>query len=281
MILGFLEDPNRSAADAYGPTQHQAIIDHPNIANPVTFTTAIPNSGMATRTCTDVPAAQVYSPPPTRAGCKLHPAGLRGQHLRQGRRVRQPALLTTSGSSTGSDGLRSGALNAQQFADLNGKIGGFDEAGNVEPRARGAADPAALAGSTAAAPSTRRQQPQRRCHHRPAGAGQRAPSTTSTAPTPCATACCATSGRPPTRCLWQGQVDLFGDTNYADQSVIAANGWVAAYEADTRNIPLSQKIIEDKPLSLTTAAPTARHRCAARDLRSDGHPLRHPPFRRR
>ena len=47
--------------------------------------------------------------------------------------------------------------------------------------------------------------------------------------------------------LWRGQVPLLGDANYADQSIVAVDSWLAVIEKDTRDIPLAKKIIEDKP----------------------------------
>src|SRR5688500_1872267 len=51
--------------------------------------------------------------------------------------------------------------------------------------------------------------------------------------------------------LWRGQVPLFGDTTYVDQAIIAMDEWLANVEKDPRAIPLSRKIIEDKPKTLT------------------------------
>jgi hypothetical protein len=47
--------------------------------------------------------------------------------------------------------------------------------------------------------------------------------------------------------LWRGQVPLIGDANYADQAVFAEDQWLARVNADHRNVPLPQKIIQDKP----------------------------------
>ena len=47
--------------------------------------------------------------------------------------------------------------------------------------------------------------------------------------------------------LWRGQAPLIGDANYADQAVFAEDQWLARVNADHRNVPLPQKIIQDKP----------------------------------
>jgi hypothetical protein len=46
-------------------------------------------------------------------------------------------------------------------------------------------------------------------------------------------------------------VPLLGDANYVDESVFAMDRWLARVNADHRGVPLSQKIIEDKPADLT------------------------------
>ena len=72
----------------------------------------------------------------------------------------------------------------------------------------------------------------------------------STAPTRCARGCNGTSARPPTRCSGAAKQPLIGDPNFADQAVFAEDKWLARVDADHRAVPLSQKIIEDKPASV-------------------------------
>jgi hypothetical protein len=50
--------------------------------------------------------------------------------------------------------------------------------------------------------------------------------------------------------LWRGQVPLFGDAGYVDQSIVAMDEWLAVIEKDTRDIPLARKVLEDKPESI-------------------------------
>jgi hypothetical protein len=42
-------------------------------------------------------------------------------------------------------------------------------------------------------------------------------------------------------------VPLVGDPSFADDSIFAMDRWLAAVHADKRDVPLSQKIIEDRP----------------------------------
>src|SRR3954464_14895327 len=54
--LKFLESPSRWGPGVlYDPVATTAFFDHPNPANPVTFTSVIPNSGEPTRSCPGVP----------------------------------------------------------------------------------------------------------------------------------------------------------------------------------------------------------------------------------
>ncbi len=59
--LQFLESPERwGPGVAYDPVATASFFDHPNPANPISFTTAIPNSGDPSRPCPGVPDEQVY-----------------------------------------------------------------------------------------------------------------------------------------------------------------------------------------------------------------------------
>jgi hypothetical protein len=42
-------------------------------------------------------------------------------------------------------------------------------------------------------------------------------------------------------------VPLLGDTNYADEAIVALDKWLTRVDADKRSTPLAAKIIQDKP----------------------------------
>jgi hypothetical protein len=42
-----------------------------------------------------------------------------------------------------------------------------------------------------------------------------------------------------------------GDANYADEAVFAEDRWLARVDADHRHVPLSKKIVQDKPSDVT------------------------------
>src|SRR5207253_507824 len=69
--LKYFETPSRwSPGTIWDPIAMEAVFDHPNPANPITFTTVIPNSGNPTRQCTGVVSSQVYN-------AKTNPKGVR------------------------------------------------------------------------------------------------------------------------------------------------------------------------------------------------------------
>ena len=47
--------------------------------------------------------------------------------------------------------------------------------------------------------------------------------------------------------IWQGPAPLFGETGYPDAGLLAMDRWLAAVEKDDRNVPLAQKIRDDRP----------------------------------
>ena len=46
--------------------------------------------------------------------------------------------------------------------------------------------------------------------------------------------------------FWEGQTPLIGDISFTDDAITAMDEWLAAVEADTRDVPLPQKIIDAK-----------------------------------
>jgi hypothetical protein len=44
--------------------------------------------------------------------------------------------------------------------------------------------------------------------------------------------------------FWEGQVALFGDPNFVEESIDAADRWLAGVEADGRGVPLARKILD-------------------------------------
>ena len=118
--LQFLEDPTRwGPGVVYDPVAITAFMDHPNIANPITFTTAIPNSGDPSRPCPGVPDDQVYDAQtnPDGVRCTLQDYMVnvfgRDEHgwARRG--------FDNVGVQYGLKGLRQGLISPAQFVDFN------------------------------------------------------------------------------------------------------------------------------------------------------------------
>ncbi len=47
--------------------------------------------------------------------------------------------------------------------------------------------------------------------------------------------------------IWYGETPLIGDPHYSTEALIAMDRWIAAVEADTRDVPLPEKIVQDRP----------------------------------
>jgi hypothetical protein len=246
MLLAYFKDPSRwDPGSTWGPTQISAVLDHPNVGNPVTFTTAIPNSGDPSRTCPDVPAAEVYDPNTNPGGVKctlqdymVNVFGKRPDGFAN-------RAFGNLGVQYGLDGLRSGALTPAEFVDLNSHIGGIDINGNISPQ-RSAPDPIGVdrAYTSGAVDSANNLD-------KVAIIDLRGPDPGAFHDVYRTYAMRArllrNFGTAANQVLWRGQAPLIGDVNYADQAVLAADKWVARFEADTRDVPLAQKIREDKP----------------------------------
>ncbi|HSW13667.1 MAG TPA: DUF6351 family protein [Solimonas sp.] len=50
--------------------------------------------------------------------------------------------------------------------------------------------------------------------------------------------------------IWYGPVVILGDPGFTAQGLVAMDRWLAAVEADTRDLPLAQKIVSDRPADL-------------------------------
>jgi hypothetical protein len=248
LLLNYFKTKDQT--DLFGPTQIQAIIDHPNPANPVTFTTAIPNSGLPTRSCPDVPAAEVFNP-------QTNPHGVRCtlEDYMVNMFGRDPGTgyanlpFSNRGIQYGLAALRAGAITPQQFVDLNAHVGGLDD--------NGAFSAARVQGSDLALQRVYAD-----------GGVDTASNLNDVAiidlrgPDPGAfhdvyrtyamrDRLLRNFGTAANQILWQGPVPLIGDSTFADAAVYAEDSWLAQVDADHRNVPLSQKIIQDKPETLT------------------------------
>ena len=244
--LQFIENPMRwGPGVVYDPVAISAFFDHPNVANPITFTTVIPNSGEPTRSCTGVPDEQVYdeNTNPEGVRCTLQDYMVNAFGRDEQGFARRP--FDNVGIQYGIKGLRQGLISPAQFVDFNTRVGGADLDLNITAE-RTPADPVALR------------------HLYRTGAINSANNLDKVAiidlrgPDPGAfhdvfrtyamrARLERNFGTAANQVLWRGQIPLVGDPSFAQDSVFAVDRWLAAVDADDRKIPRARKIIEDRP----------------------------------
>jgi hypothetical protein len=244
--LQYLQNPSRwDPGVVYDPIATTAFFDHPNVANPVTFTTAIPNSGDPSRSCPGVPADKVYD-------AQTNPHGVRctlQDYMVNafGRDARGFARrgFDNVGIQYGLKGLRQHLISPAQFVDFNTHIGGADIDLNITPT-RTAADPIALERlyRTGAIDSANNLD-------KVAIIDLRGPDPGAFHDVYRTYAMRArlqrNFGTAANQILWRGQAPLIGDPSFADDSVFAMDRWLARVDADHRKVRLARKIIQDKP----------------------------------
>ena len=246
ILLRYFKDPSRwDPGTVWNPAQVSAVIDHPNVGNPVTFTSVIPNGGDPSRSCPDVPADQTYDPKKNPHGVKctlqdymVNVFGLRTDGFAN-------RAFGNTGIQYGLKPLREGLLTPAQFVDLNTNIGGLDYDDEVQP-ARSAPDPIGLARAyTSGAVDSANHLDQ------VAIIDLRGPDPGFFHDVYRTYAMRArllrNFGSAANQVLWRGQAPIAGDTTFADDAVFAVDRWLARVDADHRAVPLAAKIVQDKP----------------------------------
>jgi hypothetical protein len=157
--------------------------------------------------------------------------------------------FSSVGIQYGLSALEAGQITPQQFADLNAHLGGLDTNGDLSPTRQ--------SGQTIAFDRAYRD-----------GAVDTASNLNQVAiidlrgPDPGAfhdvyrtyamrDRLLQNFGTAANQVLWQGPAPLIGDPSFSDDAVFAMDGWLAKVYGDHRSVPLSQKVIQDKPASLT------------------------------
>jgi hypothetical protein len=240
------------------PAQWPSIFGHANAANHITFTEVIPNSGEPTRSCPGVPSDQVYdedtNPDGVRCTLNDYMVNIFGvfEEGPDAGKARRP--ISNVGVQYGLSGLLAGLngpsdptrppLSVSQFVALNAGVGGYDlDFNNIPERTQ--ADPLA----------------QERVYR--SGAVNTGAHLDEVAiidlggPEPGAfhdvyrkysmrDRLIREHGTADNQVFWEGQTPLLGDPSFVDDSIRAVDDWLAAVEADTRDVPLAQKIIDAK-----------------------------------
>ena len=248
--LQFFQDPTRwDPGVVYDPVSISAFLDHPNISNPITFTSVIPNSGEPSRPCPGVPDDQVYDEQTNPDGVRCTLQDYMVNAFGRDRRGWARRGFDNIGVQYGLKGLRSGLVSPAQFVDFNAGIGGGDLDLNITAE-RTPADPIAL----------------RRLYR--TGAINSANHLNKVAiidlrgPDPgvfhdvfrtyaMRARLQRNFGTVANQVLWRGQVPLVGDPSFADEAVFAMDRWLARVHADRRKVPLARKIIVNRPDSVT------------------------------
>jgi hypothetical protein len=248
MLLNYFETKDQT--DLWGPPQISAVIQHPNPANPITFTTAIPNSGQADRhPCPDVPDSEVWSPSnPHGVRCTLedYMVNMFGRDPTTGY---ANVAFSNVGIQYGLSALETGQITPQQFADLNAHVGGLDVNGHFAPTRTsgqliafqrvyrdGGVDTASNLNQVAIIDLRGPDPGAFHDVYRTYALRDRL---------------LRDFGTADNQILWQGPDPLIGDSTFADAAVYAMDGWLARVYSDHRKLPLAQKILQDKPASLT------------------------------
>ncbi len=251
VLRRYFENPGAWAPGvAWAPDDISAVEGHPNPANAVTFTTAIPSSGDPSRSCPGVPPEQVYDAQTNPKGvrCSLHDymVNIFGRRPQDGFAQRP---FDSVGIEFGRKALQAGTISAAQFVDVNEKMGAADIDYNPT-KSRATADRPALA----------------RAYR--SGAINQATHLDKVAiidlrgPDPGAfhdvyrtyamrARLLREHGTAANQVLWRGQVPLLGDADFTNDAILAMDRWLAAVEADNRRVPLARKILQRKPKDLT------------------------------
>ena len=261
----YFEDPTLwGPGVVWAPNQIATVNGHPNLSNPITFTEVIAKTRDPSRECPGLDPALVYhhetNPEGVRCSLQDYMVNVVGrrapavwnevEQLRGEGHANTP--LDNVGIQYGLSGLLDGTILPHQFVDVNQKLGSRDiEYEQQEPR--GAADPHAI---------------ERAYRSGAANVGNNMDTVAIIdlrGPDPGAfhdvyrtyamrERLIREHGHADNHLVWRGSVALFGDTTFVDDSILAMDEWLAAVEADDRDVPLARKVVEDRP-------ETVDHRC--------------------
>ncbi|MER6937546.1 DUF6351 family protein [Nocardioides sp. NPDC127514] len=153
--------------------------------------------------------------------------------------------LDNTGVQYGLEALRAGAITPEQFVDVNEKIGGLDI--DVQPRAqRSVADPTALTNAyrSGMVNTASNLSDVAIIDHRGPDPGIAHDARWSWAMRDRLT---REQGHADNQVIWYGVTPLIGDPSYSKEALLAMDRWLASVEADERDVPLADKIVQDRP----------------------------------
>jgi hypothetical protein len=265
----YFEDPSRwGNGVVWSPTQMAQVEGHATHMNAVVADEGLFKAALNPENDCSGTRDPVPGDPSTRYDSETNPAGVRCSVLDimvnlLGRRpsdVWSPQEqaagygfagipFANTGVQYGLGALKQGLITPAQFLDLNAKIGGLDiDAGHSSERIQG--DPEAIANvyRTGLVNEVNHLGQVAMINHGGPDPGiahdyahafwtqerlQRA------------------QGHTRNRVMWFGDTPLIGDIRWATEAFLAMDRWLAAVEADHRDVPLSSKIVDDKPADVT------------------------------
>ena len=255
----YLEDPATFPEHRIIPAQWPSIFGHANPANQITFTTAIQNSGEPSRNCPGVPREDVYNentnPDGVRCTLTDYMRNVFGVHESGPDEGKAHRPISNEGVQYGLSGLLSflgenigdttrPALTPDQFVALNAGIEGTDldynpteervatdVLANERAYRSGAANTASNMDTVAIIDLGGPEPGAFHDVYRKYSMRDRL---------------IREHGTAANQVMWEGQTPLLGDPSFVDESIRKMDEWLAAVEADTREVPLSQKIIDAK-----------------------------------
>jgi hypothetical protein len=246
---------------AWTTEQIEAVWGHPNPVNATVYNTAIGPVQDPSRSCNGLTADQVYHPQNNPDGVRCstqdymvnifgrRPPELWGPVEMQLGRGFANRPWDTTGVRYGFNALMAGKISPAQFVDVNAKVGGRDI--DYEPQ-----------------PTRTLAQPLELARAYRSGAFNTASNLDQVAiidirgPDPGAfhdvyrtyalrARLEREHGTAANQLLWRGNIVLLGDVTFTGDAILAMDKWLAAVEKDTRDVPLAQKIIEDRPADVT------------------------------
>ncbi len=269
LLRGYFEDPSRWAPGVvWTETQMAQVEGHLSHLNAVTADEGLFKDAINPETACPGTADPVAGDTGTRFDSDTNPGGVRCSILDMmvnalGTRpqdVWSPqeqaaghgfagVPFANTGVQYGLGVLEQGLITPEQFVDLNEKVGGLDI--NADPTtARIAGDPGAVANAyrTGLIDEANHLDEVVMVNHGGPDPGiahdyahafwtqirlQR------------------DQGHTGNRVMWFGDTPLIGDVHWATDALLAVDRWLAAVEQDGREVPLSTKVVQDRPADVT------------------------------
>src|SRR5581483_5652769 len=249
LLRRYLEDPSKwGLGVAWTPVQIAAVEGHPDHANAIELSTLYGPLPDPASSCAGVTAQQRWSdsnPHGVRCSLQDFMVNLFGTRSDNGYAGR---AYDNVGAQYGYKALMSGAITPAQFVDLNTAAGSHDIDYHWQP-GRVAADRPALANGYRGGAFNETNN-----MRDVAIIDLRGPDPGAFHDAYRAFAVRARldreNGTHANQVIWEGFAPIVGDVNYTRLGLVAMDRWLTAVEGDRRAIPLSRKLIEDRPVDV-------------------------------